>query len=190
MRQRRWLELIKDYDCEINYHSGKANVVADALSKKSMVELVSLEISQPQLIRKFAGMGLDVADKGSPVHLANLMVQSKLLARIKAPQLEDPECAKIKQLFEEGKAREFCLKDDGLLTHFKLVCVPKNGECGTKMYQYVKGSYWWNNTKQDIARERMSAAQSRQKSYADNRRQPLEFDMGDRVFLKISPIKE
>jgi phosphotransferase system HPr-like phosphotransfer protein len=47
MRQRRWLELIKDYDCEINYHSGKVNVVADALSRKSMVELTTLGISQP-----------------------------------------------------------------------------------------------------------------------------------------------
>ena len=35
MRQRRWLELIKDYDCSINYRLGKANVVADALSQKS-----------------------------------------------------------------------------------------------------------------------------------------------------------
>ncbi|GKF32430.1 hypothetical protein Tco_0102228, partial [Tanacetum coccineum] len=34
MRQRRWLELLSDYDCEIRYHSGKANVVADALSRK------------------------------------------------------------------------------------------------------------------------------------------------------------
>nr|GFC34282.1 putative reverse transcriptase domain-containing protein [Tanacetum cinerariifolium] len=34
MRQRRWLELLSDYDCEIRYHPGKANVVADALNKK------------------------------------------------------------------------------------------------------------------------------------------------------------
>jgi hypothetical protein len=34
MRQRRWLELIKDYDLEVHYHPGKANVVADALSRK------------------------------------------------------------------------------------------------------------------------------------------------------------
>jgi hypothetical protein len=47
MRQRRWLELIKDYDCKINCHPGKANVVADALSRKSTVELAALGISQP-----------------------------------------------------------------------------------------------------------------------------------------------
>jgi hypothetical protein len=37
LRQRRWLELIKDYDLEINYHPGKANVVADALSQKHTI---------------------------------------------------------------------------------------------------------------------------------------------------------
>jgi hypothetical protein len=93
---RRWLELIKDYDCEINYHPGKANVVADALSRKSMAELAALGISQPQLIKELTKMGLEVVSKGMPVHLANLMVQSELLARIKAAQLKDPECAKIK----------------------------------------------------------------------------------------------
>ena len=82
MRQRRWLELIKDYDCEINYHPGKANVLANALSKKSTVELAALMISQPQLIKELNGMGLEVVGKGIPVHLANLMVQSELLARI------------------------------------------------------------------------------------------------------------
>jgi hypothetical protein len=64
-------------------------------------------------------MGLEVVGEGTLGHLANLMVQSDLLARIKAAQLEDPECAKIKQLLEERKANEFCLKEDGLLTHFK-----------------------------------------------------------------------
>ena len=47
MRQRRWLDLIKCYDCEINYHPRKANVVVDVLSRKSMVKLAALGISQP-----------------------------------------------------------------------------------------------------------------------------------------------
>jgi phosphotransferase system HPr-like phosphotransfer protein len=74
MRQRRWLELIKDYDCEINYHSGKTNVVANALSQKSTVELAALGISQSRLIKELIGMGLEVVGEGMPVHLANLMV--------------------------------------------------------------------------------------------------------------------
>jgi hypothetical protein len=123
------------------------------------------------LIKELTGMGLEVVGEGMPVHLAtNLMVQSELLARIKVAQLEDPKCAKIKQLLAEGKTKEFCLKEDGLLTHFKQVCVPEieglrkkiMSEAhhslytvhpgGTKMYRDVKGSYWWNNMKKDIAK--------------------------------------
>jgi hypothetical protein len=92
-----------------------------------------------------------------------------LLARIKAAQLEDPECAKIKPLLAEGKAKEFYLKEDRLLNHFKQVCVLGAGGLrkeimcdahhspytvhprGTKIYRDVKGSYWWNNMK-DIAK--------------------------------------
>jgi hypothetical protein len=112
-------------------------------------------------------------------NLANLMVQSELPVRIKAAQLEDPKCAKIKQLLIEGKAKEFCLKEDRLLTHFKQVCLPGIGGLrkeimseayhfpyavhlrGIKMYRDVKGSYWWNNMKSDIAKfvEQCSACQ-------------------------------
>jgi hypothetical protein len=64
MRQRRSLELIKDYECEINYHPGKANVVANVLSRNSMVELGALGISQPRLIKEFARIELEVVDEG------------------------------------------------------------------------------------------------------------------------------
>jgi hypothetical protein len=75
MRQKRWQELIKDYDCEINYHPGKANVVVNALTRKSTVELAALGISQPQFIKVLARMGLEVVGEGTPKYLANLMVQ-------------------------------------------------------------------------------------------------------------------
>jgi hypothetical protein len=116
MRQRRWLQLIKDYDCEINYHLRKSNIVADALSRKSTVELATLGISQPQLIKEFPGIGMEVVDKGS----------FRIACKDQSHLVEGP-CAKIKKLLEEGKAKEFCLKDDELLTHFKQVCVPENG---------------------------------------------------------------
>ena len=63
-----------DNDCEINYLPSKANVMAEVLSRKPKVELTALGISQPQLIKEFAGMGLEVVDEGAPLHLANLMV--------------------------------------------------------------------------------------------------------------------
>ena len=84
--------------------------------------------------------------------------------------MEDPECAKIKQLLEEGKTHEFGFKDNRLLTHFKQVCVVESGglrkeimseahrspyivhPSGTKMYMDMKGSYWENNMKWDITR--------------------------------------
>jgi hypothetical protein len=45
MRQRRWLELIKDYELEIHYHLGKANVVADALSRKDLCHCLTMKTS-------------------------------------------------------------------------------------------------------------------------------------------------
>ena len=51
MRQQRWLELVKDYDCEILYHLGKANCVADALSKKSMATVMSIRM-MPKMLQK------------------------------------------------------------------------------------------------------------------------------------------
>ena len=53
MRQRRWLDVVKDYDCEILYHPSKANVVADALSRKSVgssTPLTSMRISMVSLL--------------------------------------------------------------------------------------------------------------------------------------------
>ncbi|KAA0056232.1 pol protein [Cucumis melo var. makuwa] len=52
MRQRRWLELVKDYDCKILYHSGKANVVVDALSRK-VSHSAALSTRQTPLYRDF-----------------------------------------------------------------------------------------------------------------------------------------
>ncbi len=63
LRQRRWLELIKDYDCLIDYQPGKANVVADALSRKTMA---SLRVSPLSMIHKLRALhaSLEIDDEG------------------------------------------------------------------------------------------------------------------------------
>src|SRR6185369_15066421 len=67
LRQRRWLELIKDYDLEIHYHPGKANVVADALSRKSHVNVV---LAYPlELCREFERLNLSIVSHTEGVTL-------------------------------------------------------------------------------------------------------------------------
>jgi hypothetical protein len=58
LRQRRWLELIKDYDLEIHYHPGKANVVADALSRKSYVNAIMVSQMPRELYEEFERLNL------------------------------------------------------------------------------------------------------------------------------------
>jgi hypothetical protein len=62
-----------------------------------------------------------------------MAIQSKLLERIKIAQKDDPECLQIKKQLEEGKAYEFCLKSDGMLTLFDQVCIPRNEELKRKI---------------------------------------------------------
>ena len=77
IRQRRWLKLVKDYDSKINYHPGKANVVADALSRKS--SLSALRILPKPLQDDICKAEIElVAGK-----LANMAIRSTLLEKIK-----------------------------------------------------------------------------------------------------------
>jgi hypothetical protein len=75
MRQRRWIELIKDYDLGIHYHPGKANVVVDALSREPCSLNAMLKTSQPTLCEEFEKFGLELVSHG---FLANLEVQPTL----------------------------------------------------------------------------------------------------------------
>ena len=83
MRQRIWIELIKDYECTIEYHSRKANVVADALSRRPMSSILHLRaVHLPRLIElRSLGVGLELTD--SRVLLATFHVRPVLIERIR-----------------------------------------------------------------------------------------------------------
>jgi hypothetical protein len=68
MRQRRWLELIKDYDVEVHYHPGKANVIADALIRKA--HCLSVEAFNETLCWEMRKLNLEIVPKGDLNHLA------------------------------------------------------------------------------------------------------------------------
>jgi len=70
MRQRRWLELIKDYDIEVHYHPGKANVVADALSHKSHCHCLEAESYNETLCNEMRKLNLEMVPQGSLNHIA------------------------------------------------------------------------------------------------------------------------
>ena len=77
MRQRRWLELLKNYDVEILYHPGKANVVADALSRKKTYGMAALLIGQKRLLEDLVKLEMEVITERVETRLASLSCGSK-----------------------------------------------------------------------------------------------------------------
>ena len=102
MRKRRWVELIKDYECTIEYHSGKANVVADALSRKSTGSISHLKaVYLPKLVElRSLGVRLELTDKGAL--LATFHIRPVLIDRIRELQTQDPTMIKLKREVESG----------------------------------------------------------------------------------------
>jgi hypothetical protein len=90
MRQRRRMEFLKDYDFELKYHPGKANVVADALSRKSL-HVSTMMIHQMELLEKFRDLHLDVSCYDYSISVYKLDLKNTLRDRIREAQERDHE---------------------------------------------------------------------------------------------------
>ena len=114
LRQQKWLELFKDYDCIVDYHPEKANVVANALSGKTVATL-SLQHSDWRI----------TADGAL---LAQLRAQPALKKMIIDAQKNDKELQENIQLIKDGVESEFLVKDERSLYFRDRLCVPADSE--------------------------------------------------------------
>ncbi|KAA0045456.1 pol protein [Cucumis melo var. makuwa] len=167
MRHRRWLELVKDYDCEILYHPGKANVVADPLSRK-VSHSTALITRQAPLHRNFERAEIEVSVGAVTSQLAQLTVQPNLRQKIIDAQSNDLYLVEKHFLAEAGQAVEFSISSDGGLLFERRLFVPADSAIkiellteahsspfsmhpgSTKMYQDLKRVYWWRNMKKEM----------------------------------------
>jgi hypothetical protein len=121
MRHRRWLELIKDYELEIHYHPGKANVVADALSRKSQVNMLAAHPMSFELAKEFDRLSLRFLNntQGVIVELEPTLEQD-----IRKSQKDDEKINEIRQLIIDGKGPDFCEDAEGVIWFKDRLCVP------------------------------------------------------------------
>ncbi|KAK8658831.1 hypothetical protein V6N13_029050 [Hibiscus sabdariffa] len=172
LRQRRWMELLKDYDLVIDYHSGKANVVADALSRKPSPPIHAIN-AHFRLMRdqKF---------------VAELRVQSTIVSRIKEHQSKDQELQAIIVKMQDKPNSDFSVNSNGLLCFRNRICVPSDESLqqeilqeahnnlfsvhpgSVKMYKDPRELYWWPGIKHAIT-EYVSKCLTCQKVKAEHR---------------------
>jgi hypothetical protein len=105
MRQRWWLELIKDYDLEVHYHPSKANVVVDALSRKVHYNCLFAESYSEMLCSEMKKLNLEIIPQGT---LNHIRVEPTLHDQIILAQLKDEGVKIIKQKLSQGEPKYKC----------------------------------------------------------------------------------
>jgi hypothetical protein len=185
MRERRWLELIKDYELEIHYHPGKANVVADALSRKSQVNMLVTHSMPYELAKEFDRLSLGFLNNTQGV---TIELEPTLEQDIRKGQKDDEKII-------DGKGKDF-REDAGAVWFKDRLCVPNIKSIwelilkeahetaysinpgSEKMYQDLKKRFWWYGMKREIA-EYVDVCDSCQRIKAEHQKpagllQPLQ----------------
>jgi hypothetical protein len=103
--------LIKDYDLGINYHPSKANVVADALSRRKYCKATFARMMQPELRREIKYLNLAIVNDAT----ITMEVEPTLEAEIREGQLENAKLKEIQQLIKDNKTNAFSEDSQGTL---------------------------------------------------------------------------
>jgi hypothetical protein len=193
MRQQRWLELIKYYELEIHYHRGKANVVADALSRKSQVNMLAAHSMPFELAKEFDRLSLGFLSNTQGV---TIELEPTLEQYIRKGQKDDEKINEIQQLIIDEKGPDFCEDAEGVVWFKDRLCVLNITSIqelilneahetaysihpgSEKMYQDLKKRFWWYGMKREIA-EYVARCDSCQRIKAEHQRpagllQPLQ----------------
>ncbi|GJW15096.1 putative reverse transcriptase domain-containing protein [Tanacetum coccineum] len=235
MRQRRWIELFSDYECEIRYHPGKANVVVDALSRKERLKprrenvlekslhgldqqmekkedesLYFMDRIWVSLVRGVRTVIMDEAHKSKySVHpgadkmyhdlrdmywwpgmkrdITTYVKHQRPLGLLQQPEIPEWKWDNITMDFITKLRRSrwtvyITMLADCIKGFRDKAKIGESSLIGPELVQEM-------TDKVVLIKEKLKAARDRQKSYADNRRKSLEFEVGDRVMLKVSPWK-
>jgi hypothetical protein len=163
------LEVIKDYDLEVHYHPGKANVVVDALSRKAKCNCVTMDSRIATLCDELHKLNMEVISLGT---LSYISVEPTLHEQIVLAQIGDKGVQVIKDMLEQKVNKYKCFHQDnkGVLWFEDRLVVPKNPELrqkildeahlckfsmhprSNKMYHDLRSLYWWTRMKREIAK--------------------------------------
>ncbi|XP_022854588.1 uncharacterized protein LOC111375904 [Olea europaea var. sylvestris] len=159
LEQRRWLELIKDYDCMIDYHLGKANIVVDALNRNTSSSSPSSAV-YASLICEFMKLHTELTTTTSGTVLAHFQVRPTLIDKVREAQFQNQTLRILKAEVSTGLRMDYVIGDDGALVMGNRLCVPDILELkkeileeahsstyamhpdSTKMYHTLKHHYW------------------------------------------------